>query len=53
MWVGYNKMRINGEWWFWDEKIEDMRNWRGNKRGRKTGGKAQEGGRGKFLGRRE
>lgn len=52
MWVGYNKKRINGEWWFWDEKIEDVRNWRDNKRGRKTG-KAQEGGRDKFLGRRE
>lgn len=42
VWVGYNKMRINREWWFWDEKIEDVRNWRGNKKGRKTGGKAQE-----------
>lgn len=41
--VGYNKMRINEEWWFWDEKIEDVRNWRGNKRGRKTEGKAQKG----------
>lgn len=51
VWVGYNKMRINGEWWFWDEKIEDVKNWRGNQRGRITGGKAQEGEGANFWGR--
>lgn len=50
VWVGYNKMRINGEWWFWDEKIEDVRNWRGNQRGRKTGGGRLRKGKGQIFG---
>ncbi|KMQ88293.1 hypothetical protein RF55_12247 [Lasius niger] len=32
VWIGYNKININGEWWFWDEDGGNMRDWKGNRR---------------------
>lgn len=42
VWLGYEKIRIEGEWWFWDEK-EVLRDGRG--RIRMEQGKREEKGR--------
>lgn len=29
VWIGYAKLRIDGQWWRWDEEEEVLRNRRG------------------------
>lgn len=33
VWVGDNRILINGEWWVWDESREILRDGRGKERG--------------------
>lgn len=32
VWIGYGKIRINGQWWKWDEEKETLKNGWGRKR---------------------
>lgn len=32
VWIGYGKIRINEQWWRWDESEEILRNGRGEAR---------------------
>lgn len=29
VWMGYGKIRINEQWWKWDEEEEVLKDWRG------------------------
>lgn len=46
VWVGYGNIRINEQWWRWDEEDEALNDEKGNRRG-KSGGKGKERERGK------
>jgi hypothetical protein len=44
-WLGYGSIRIDGQWWKWDEEEEVLRDGRGNIRRRETGERKGKGGR--------
>jgi len=37
VWVGYGKIRIEGQWWKWDEEKEQLKDDKGNRGKRKRG----------------
>lgn len=43
VWVGYGRIKINGEWWRWDEEEEALKDEKGNKIWRKGGRESGEG----------
>jgi len=43
VWIGNNKVVIEGEWWFWDEETEVLRDRMGRERVRREVGEKGEG----------